>query len=92
MPQELFPSPGEYDHGFDTVHTFFDPASIGVHVDGGQLSSVLVGQTKGIRTLLAYDFKLNSESSESLMKDPERLAGDLIRSKERLQDKFFPIK
>ena len=92
VPQEPLPSPGEYDHGFDTVHTFFDPASIGVHVDGGQLSSVLVGQTKGIRTLLAYDFKLNSESSESLMKDPERLAGDLIRSKERLQDKFFPIK
>ena len=92
VPQEPLPSPGEYDHGFDTIHTFFDPASIGVHVDGGQLSSVLVGQTKGIRTLLAYDFKLNSESSESLIKDPERLAGDLIRSKERLQDKFFPIK
>jgi len=28
VPQEPLPSPGEYDHGFDTIHTFFDPASI----------------------------------------------------------------
>ncbi|MFL2982761.1 MAG: AAA family ATPase [Candidatus Neomarinimicrobiota bacterium] len=92
IPQEPFSSPGEYDHGFDTVHTLFDPAAIGVHVDGDQLSSVLIGQTKGFKTLLSYDINHISAKTSSLVKDPASFVEKLLRSKDRLKDKFFPIK
>ena len=92
VPQDPFSSPGEYDHGFDTVHTLFDPAAIGVHVDGDQLSSVLIGQTKGFKTLLSYDVNHMPSKVSSLVKDPSSFVEKLLRSKDRLKDKFFPIK
>ena len=92
VPQDPFSSPGEYDHGFDTVHTLFDPAAIGVHIDGYQLSSVLIGQTKSLKTLLSYDFNVSASESDSLFKEQDGFANRLLRSKDRLKDKFFPIK
>lgn len=92
VQQDPFSSPGEYDHGFDTVHTLFDPAAIGVHIDGYQLSSVLIGQTKNLKTLLSYDLNVSASESDSLFKDQDGFASRLLRSKERLKDKFYPIK
>ena len=74
------------------MHTLFDPAAIGVHVDGDQLSSVLIGQTKGFKTLLSYDVNHMSSKVSSLVKDPSSFVEKLLRSKDRLKDKFFPIK
>ena len=45
----------------------FDPASIGVHLDGNQITSILLGQTKGRRTLLAYDFEISDDDSPSFL-------------------------
>ena len=92
VQQDPFPEPGEYDHGLDTVHTLFDPAAIGVHIDGNQLTSVLLGQTKGLKTLLSYDFVIQKGNENNLVDNPENMSQRLIDSYGRLKDKFFPIK
>ena len=61
-------------------------------MDGDQLSSVLIGQTKGFKTLLSYDVNHVSSKVSSLVKDPSSFVEKLLRSKDRLKDKFFPIK
>ena len=92
VSQDPVQEPGEYDHGFDTIHTIFDPASIGVHLDGNQITSILLGQTKGIRTLLAYDFEISDDDSPSFLGNESSLEDKLQNSLRKLKDKFFPIK
>ena len=92
VSQDPVQEPGEYDHGFDTIHTIFDPASIGVHLDGNQITSILLGQTKGRRTLLAYDFEISDDDSPSFLGNESSLEDKLQNSLRKLKDKFFPLK
>ena len=92
VSQDPVKEPGEYDHGFDTIHTIFDPASIGVHLDGNQITSILLGQTKGRRTLLAYDFEISDDDSPSFLGNESSLEDKLQNSLRKLKDKFFPLK
>ena len=58
VPQDPLNEPGTFDQGLQSLNTFFDPASIGVNIDGNHLSSVMINNTKGVKTLISYEYQL----------------------------------
>ena len=64
VPQDPLNEPGVYDQGIQSLNTFFDPASIGVNIDGNHLSSVMINNTKGVKTLISYEYQLEKYEKE----------------------------
>ena len=50
--------------------------------DGNQITSILLGQTKGRRTLLAYDFEISDDDSPSFLGNESFLDDKLQNSLE----------
>ena len=64
VPQDPLNEPGTFDQGLQALNTFFDPASIGMNIDGNHLSSVMINNTKGVKTLISYEHQLEKSSGE----------------------------
>ena len=92
VPQDPLSDPGTFDQGFQALNTFFDPASIGMNIDGNHLSSVMINNTKGVKTLISYEYQLEKSSGEDFFNEPESFYEKFKRSLDRLNEKFFPIK
>lgn len=92
VPQDPLNEPGSYDQGMQSLNTFFDPASIGVNIDGNHLSSVMINNTKGVKTLISYEYQLEKETKEDFFNEPDTFYEKFKRSLNRLNEKFFPIK
>ena len=92
VPQDPLNEPGTFDQGLQSLNTFFDPASIGVNIDGDHLSSVMINNTKGVKTLISYEYQLEKSSGEDFFNEPDSFYEKFKRSLNRLNEKFFPIK
>ena len=92
VPQDPLNEPGTYDQGVQSLNTFFDPASIGFNIDGNHLSSVMINNTKGIKTLISYEYQLEKDAKEDFFNEPDTFYEKFKRSLNRLNEKFFPIK
>jgi type II secretory pathway predicted ATPase ExeA len=92
VPQDPLNDPGVYDQGLQSFNTFFDPASIGVNIDGNHLSSVMINNTKGVKTLISYEYLLEKNKKEDFFNEPDTFYEKFKISLNRLNEKFFPIK
>ena len=92
VPQDPLAEPGTYDQGLNVFNTLFDPASIGLNIDGNHLSSVMINNTKGVKTLVSYEHQLEPISDDEFFNQSDSFHEVLQRSLSRLNEKFFPIK
>ena len=92
VAQDPLIDPGTFDQGLQSLNTFFDPASIGINIDGNHLSSVMINNTKGVKTLISYEYQLDELTNEDFFSELDSFSVKFKRSLTRLNEKFFPIK
>ena len=63
-----------------------------MNIDGNHLSSVMINNTKGVKTLISYEHQLEKSSGEDFFNEPDSFYEKFKRSLNRLNEKFFPIK
>ena len=85
---DVLPIPGKYPTYIPGKKIPLDNATLGVSVDSGQISSVLLEEVKGIKTLLSYDLTASKARNLDPSKNPSEFSIACENSLKNLEDRL----
>jgi len=86
--KDVLPIPGKYPTYIPGKKIPLDNATLGVSVDSGQISSVLLEEVKGIKTLLSYDLTASKARNLDPSKNPSEFSIACENSLKNLEDRL----
>jgi len=85
---DVLPIPGKYPTYIPGKKIPLDNATLGVSVDSGRISSVLLEEVKGIKTLLSYDLTASTARNLDPSKNPSEFSISCENSLKKLEDRL----
>ena len=85
---DVLPIPGKYPIYVPGKKIPLDNATLGVSVDSGRISSVLLEEVKGIKTLLSYDLTASKARNLDPSKNPTEFSIACENSLKNLEDRL----
>jgi len=85
---DVLPIPGKYPKYIPGKKIPLDNATLGVGVDSGLISSVLLEEVKGIKTLLSYDLTASKVRNLDSSKNPSEFSIACENSLKNLEDRL----
>jgi len=85
---DVLPIPGKYPTYIPGKKIPLDNATLGVSIDSGRISSVLLEEVKGIKTLLSYDLTASKARNLDPSKNPTEFSIACENSLKNLEDRL----
>ncbi len=86
--EDVLPRPGKYPSNIPPKKIPLDNTILGIGVDSGRLTSVLIEEVKGIKTLLAYNIHSSKSRNLDPAKNPTEFSSSCDEALIKLDDHF----
>lgn len=86
---DVIPRPGKYPPNIQSKKIPLDHTTLGINIDSGRVTSALLEEIKGIKTLLTYDVHSSKSRNLDPAKNPSEFSATCEEAITKLDDQFL---